>query len=223
MVTLNDVIRTATELATGENTASVKFALWVSALSTQQSLSANCRLAELLRPYIDTPLPTNENGELWVYLSQAKGVLYRSHIRALYHIEGLERAGELNGLENIGDNYTSQLAWRERVYHLVHGYGMAYKTVSFAALIIDPLHCELVPVDRHVNARLGFNKNISCKSLKQYLEREQLVMSERNDAGFNDIPLGLWHWFKWEQYRQTVGASKSHSCESHNGLNCRVR
>lgn len=223
MISFESLNTAIDELATGDYKPSVKFALWVSALSTQQTLSGNCRLADLLRPYIDKPLPSNEHNELWNYLSSARGVLYRSHIRALYHIEALERAGELVGLENIGDNYTAQLDWRKRVYSLVNGYGMAWKTISFAALIIDARKCELVPVDRHVLARLGYDNKCGVQSYPKYLRIEQEVMMERNEQGRNDIPLSHWHWYKWEEYRQMQGKSKSNECESHLSLNCRIR
>lgn len=221
MVTIEDVYEQASELNQGDFKPSVKFALWCAALSTQQTLHKNCLLADLLRPYIDKPLP--ERDTLWRLLKRAAGVLYNQHFIALYHIEYLEKSGQLNGLENIGECYLDQVDWRDKVYKLCNGKGLAWKTISFAALILAPLSCELVPVDRHVLARLGYDNSKGVPQRKRYLAIESEVIDEQWDNNQEEIPTSLWHWYKWEEYRQLNLHSKSDVCESHGSLSCRKR
>lgn len=217
-VTMDDVTLDAWLLGTGEREPSVKFALWIASMSVQQSLDKNGAMAVLLRPYVNNPLPDRE--QLAKLLRQARGVFYGSTLDCLYYVEYLERAGKLVGLENIGTGYVDQLAWRDRVLGLVRGHGLAYKTVSFAAMLLSPLTCELIPVDRHVMQRLGYPTKNSPTSYKKYLRIEQEVLNER-DACNPHCPGILFHWYKWEEYRQSIGVSKSDVCQSHKNLSVR--
>lgn len=221
-ITLADVLRGATELQLGELTEhSVKLALWAAILSANASLLVNTRQMDVLREYVDG-LPVDRD-TLYRQM-EGTGRFTRVKCGGLYYVESLECAGKLAGLENIGATYAEQCAWRDHVYNLMHGHGMAWKTVSLAALILQPMACELVPVDRHVLARFGFASRNSPPRRGRYLAIETLVRDERALAGYDHIPLALWHWLTWEQWRQATGASKAHGgVESHIGLSCRAR
>jgi hypothetical protein len=219
MIDLGDVYCAASDLASGPERPSVKLALWAGLLSAQSGLENNARQLDLLRKWARKGLPRNPA----VVNRRLEGTGNFTHVKCvgLYYVEALERHGLLAGLEDIGADYNAQDAWRKRVYKLVHGHGMAWKTITFAALILDPLHCELCPVDRHVLARLGFTIQ-SVPSRKRYLAVEHAVQFERVVAECERIPLGLWHWLRWEQWRQDTGASNAAGCESHARLSCRV-
>lgn len=219
MIDLGDVYCAAADLASGPEKPSVKLALWAGLLSAQSGLENNARQVELLRKWARKGLPRDPEK---VYRRLA-GTGNFTHVKCvgLYRIEALERAGKLAGLEDIGADYDAQDAWRKRVYTLMHGHGMAWKTITFAALILDPLHCELVPIDRHHLHRLGIPRE-TVPSRKRYLGVEGIVRFERMVAGLERIPLGLYGWLVWEQWRQATGASNAVGCESHARLSCRV-
>ena len=227
-ITIDTTFDAATQLASGPRPPSVKLALWNAALSTMQTVEKNNAYGVLLRMYRDEPLPLQRN-VLYEQLREVRGCLFGSHIDALYYIQYLDETGQLAGYERIGKTLIEQVEWRNSIYKLMHGHGMTWKTISFAALILDPLHCELIPIDRHVMARLGKTKRCgkadkdSPQQLGKYLVIEQEVRTERNNAGYEHLPLGLWHWFKWEGYRYFVARSSQGNgdIESHNGLSCR--
>ena len=220
-VTYASVRRAACDLQTGHEQPSVKVALMAAILSAQESLERNAREMEVLREHgwlIELP---HDHEQVWQAL-RGLGYVTRTKVEGLYWAEALDKAGLLRGLENIGTGYEQQNVWREQVYKLMHGHGMAYKTISFAALILDPLACELVPIDRHHLARLGLDNRRACKSVRRYLAIEQTIRDERDMAGFERVPLGLWAWLQWENWRQQTGASKSAGeCQSHAALSCR--
>lgn len=222
-ITLEETIEAAQELAEGDNPPNVKFALWIAALSTQQTLEKNARLAELLRVFIFQPLPEHET--LFRYLKQSKAVLYKNHLKSLYYTEYLEKCGMLEGLEDIGTTYEDQVAWRDRVFKLCHGHGLSWKTISFAALLIDPMHSELSINDRHVMMRLGYNTKRSPATRNTYLAVEKQVIQEREENGYARLPLALFHWWKWEEYRETHVSRqyrKAEHVESHALLSPRM-
>lgn len=222
MIDIQSTIQAAIELEQGSQAPSVKFALWIAALSTQQTLEKNGKLARLLALYVTQPLPERE--ALYQYLKQAKAVLYTVHLDSLYYIEYLEKTGQLDGLERIGSGYLDQCRWRDRVYKLTHGHGLGWKTISFAALILEPSKSELVPVDRHVLRRLGYNTDNSPQTKRAYIAVEQQVIDERDTAGCSTIPLGIFHWYKWEEYRavKSVGYRGNGDIETHAPLSCRA-
>jgi uncharacterized protein (UPF0335 family) len=219
MIDLGDVYSAAADLASGQAAPSVKLALWAGILSAQNGLRTNAEQVERLRKWARTGLPRDPNK---VYARLA-GTGNFTHVKCLglYHVEALERHGLLAGLEHIGADWDAQDAWRKQVYTLMHGHGMGWKTITFTALILDPLHCDLCPIDRHVLHRLGFQCE-SVRSRKRYLAVERIVRLERENADCGRIPLGIWHWLKWEQWRQQTGASHADGCESHARLSCRI-
>lgn len=230
-VTLDNVILGANDLASGGRRASVKFALWIAACSANQGLEENGRMARVLAQYVRGGLPDRET--LTAELLAVKCNLYGTMLDAIYHAEMLEQAGELRAYGVRPRTRAGWLAWRDRLHALYHdqsgAHGMAWKTISFAALILWPTACELVPVDRFVMARLGeTTKTGKPKGSPQvratYLKIEGYVRSERDALGFGLVPLGLWHWLTWEQWRQQVGASlgMGGQAQSHAALSCRA-
>lgn len=220
-VTYASVRRAASALGEGNERPSVKVALMAAILSAQESLERNANEVQVLRERGWLQALPHDHETVWAAL-KGLGYVTRTKVGGLYWAEKLDKAGLLKGLGCIGTGYEQQSAWREQVYKLMHGHGMAYKTISFAALILDPLHCELVPIDRHVLARFGFDNRKGVGSIKRYLQIERMVQDERDAAGFAHMPLGLWHWLKWEEWRQQTGASKSAGeCQSHAALSCR--
>lgn len=221
MVTMSDTFRAANELRTGNERPSVKMALWAAILSANSSVVNNERQLAIIRPFARTGLPSDQQ-ELYRLMRGTQG-FFGAKCRGLYYVEKLERMGKLAGLEHIGDTYEQQCEWRRRVYDLMHGHGMAWKTISFAAAILSPLTCELVPVDSHVLTRLGYETKASPKGYARYIGIEQQVASERDSAYFQDVPLFAWHWYKWEEHRQGTGASTvTNGAQSHAGLSCRM-
>lgn len=217
MVTQRDVMLAAQELVDGRlDEHSVKRALWSAILSIQSSLVSNADKLAVVLPYADTHLPDKRTLRR---LMAGRGLVYDTMLDALYWAEMLEWRGELAGMEHIGRTRDEQIVWRDTMWDLWHdesgGHGMARKTISMAALILDPLHCQLVPVDRHVLARLGVKQP---RSRRRYHEIEQMVACER---GGKRLPLALKHWQAWENWRQR-GRVRS-GCESHAGLSCRVK
>lgn len=222
MFSIDDVKQAVSELMQGNNEPSVKLAFWYSALSTMQQLKRNCAVASLLRAYRDKPLPPRE--ELYNQLRLSGAIVFTRHMDSLYYVEYLEKAGLLDGLEHIGTIYPAQVEWRDKVHALVKGHGLSWKTISFAALLLQPETCQLVPVDRHVLMRLGYNSKDSPGNRERYINIELHVMREQADSSYTDIPLSWFHWLKWEEYRQLV--AKSSACngtmESHKDLSCRM-
>lgn len=220
-VTLEDCMREARELETyGNKEPSVKLAVWASALSADMSLSKNCQLARLVARFVESRLPPEP--ELFQYLSQATRRLRRnSHMRALARAEALDDAGLLAQFLRFPDEYDKQVEWRDRLHSLLAGYGMSWKTCSMVALCLYPTRSHLVPVDRHVLARFGLPKGSPGKR-PEYIAVEKMVLDERDSNGHQGVNGLAWHWFKWEEWRQTCGASRAiEGAESHLGLSCR--
>ena len=213
MVTLQDVLKQAQALAGGPKPTSVELALWAGALSCQQELEPNGRALDAIRFAVESYLPDRDT--LASLLRQARCFFTGRTLDTLYYVEMLSHAGKLRGFEHIGNGYAEHLEWRDDLLALVQGHGLSFKTVSFAALLIDPLHCELVPVDRHVMAMRNVSdkvKNQISRNLMYYAEIELEVMDDR-DREYPGLPTGLYHWLRWEQYRQSLGISSSSDCQ----------
>jgi hypothetical protein len=221
VVTLEDALKEAIELEKkGDKQPSVKLAVWASALSADMSLSKNCQLARLVARFVTEPLPNQE--ELFQYLSRATRRLRRnSHMRALARAEELDNLGMLAEFLEFPDEYEQQVAWRDRLHALMTGYGMSWKTCSMVALCLLPTRSHLVPVDRHVLARFGLPGG-SPNKRSEYIAVEKMVLDERDRNGHQEVSGLVWHWFKWEEWRQLHGASLAvEGAESHLGLSCR--
>ena len=215
-VTLEDIYRDASLLMQGQEQASVKLALWIAACSTNQALDKNGKMARVLAPYVHRPLPTRD--VLASMLRMCQCFFTGRMLDTIYYIEHLDECGYLRGLEHIPSGFIAQSQWREDVLSLLKGHGMAYKTISFACMLLNPLKCELVPIDRHVIARLDIKGSVTPT---RYLAIEQLIVIERHDYHMENVPLCLFHWWLWEAWRQYTGASKfAGSVESHCTLSC---
>src|SRR5947209_8433438 len=140
MINLQESQAGMMELLYGDKPANLRFALQTACLSAMQSLEPNGRLARLLAPFVNQPLPARE--VLFPLLKNARGILFHSHLDALYAIDELWLSGKLNKFETTPVSYEEQAKWRDELVKLIHG--MSYKTVSFALLIYSPLACQLI-------------------------------------------------------------------------------
>ena len=228
MLELLDIIGAAVKLASGEGQPSLKYALQIAALSPQKSVKQNVRAAEVLGRYVASNLPDRETlaQEL---AANGSGMVYGTMLDACYWAERCERAGWLRPYETVPQGYDAWVRWRDGLRHILAGHGFGYKVISFAGLIYAPLECELCPIDRHVLARLdartrnGKPRAGSPQQRGVYLSIEREVIAERDAAGKANIPLGLWHWLRWEQWRELSGASRAwgDGLATHAGLSCR--
>lgn len=95
------------------------------------------------------------------------------------------------------------------------GYGLGWKTISFAHMLLFPTTSDLVPVDRHHMNRL-YGTTTSPSSEKKYLQVEDVIRQEQLASNYANYPASWFAWLKWEQFRQATGASLStNGCESH--------
>src|SRR5260370_852840 len=79
----------------GPRQPSLKYALWVAAMSPQKSLAENARAATVLARYVRHPLPRNPE-TLWRALHVAgAGQVYKLRIDAIYWAETCEHFGML--------------------------------------------------------------------------------------------------------------------------------
>ena len=225
MVTIQDCTVAASELTTGK-APSLKLALWAAILSCQKPLDQNGAQLDALRPFVRRALPSYEPKVLAAYIrKRAPGMVTVSNAKSIILVDERHRNGELAHLEAMPSSLREWVRWRDEVARM---HGLSWKTASFAALLMWPFECPFVPVDSHVCKRLSlfsiYQSGILSKKTKTgraiYREIERLVMNEWREAG-QPCALAVWHWFKWEQHRQMVGASKSSACESHLLLSAR--
>jgi len=225
MATLSGALQAAHDVehageATGEWHAqpSVTLALWASCLSAQKQLDANGRQAAVVRPFTTCGLPA-ERAHLYALIANfGDAFLSGREVGSLYYIEWLDREGSLARFARMPETLDAWYTWREDLLCLLAGHGCSRKMVSFAAFLLWPSHCQLVPCDRHVFARLHETEaayHASSRSRAIYLRVEARVADEWIAAGSPDC-LGLWHWQRWSQYRQAVGVEPvGDACESH--------
>lgn len=220
-VTLQQTQRAMESLRIAGKVPNGKVAFWNGVLSTRNKLDRNCRQAEVMRSYVNRPLPINRD-ELRVELG---GLLSRT-LNALYEIERLWNAGIIHF--NCGDTFALQSAWRDSMTAIIPG--MGEKTVSFALHIYAPEQCRILTIDvwhlRRVYGRFDVSDITLCR--KQYLELEQRIAY---DIDTMRIVEGSGYWYvtyaacMWERTRKSYGASQS-ECEDeyqdHSGLSCYV-
>jgi hypothetical protein len=238
LVTLEDAKKAADELRkAGKKRTNVKIACWAAALSVQQGLSANGRMLRALVDggYVQKPLPTDYETCKRIFESgdfkkdgtpKYLGMFGPSHHRALLRVEYLHNRGMLDWMSKVEKSRQGQLEQRHEAHKLLSGYSFAWKALSMIPLVISPNTCEVVPVDRHHLARLGLSPlygESAPSSERSYCAIETMIYSERAEAECTSVPLGVWAWFKWEEYRVAVGASKaSEGAESHKLLSPRM-
>lgn len=206
-------------LLEGDKPASIKAALWYAAVSANNSLDQNCKIARVLRTFVASEALPEKHSELFDRVEREAGTRKLTSVtrESIYITAEKDAIGALDDIADLPVGYAAQVAWRDTVAKM---FGLGYKTASFAALLLRPDICELVPVDRHVLARLGYVERDSPSARKKYLEVEHKVIAEQAEAGI-DLPHGQWHWYKWEEYRQLKGVSKHHTLELHDDLNVR--
>jgi hypothetical protein len=150
------------------------------------------------------------------------GLPQASHVAA---IDAAVSSGRLSFMLDApgGGDLQDWREWRRAAYKATRGLGLAYKTLSFAALLLWPTRSQLVPVDRHVCARLGIDGADVARTMRQaglYTAAEDDVCQEWQKAG-SPYTLGVWHWYKWEAWRQANGdAPLAGVPQSHQWLNC---
>jgi hypothetical protein len=220
VLSVQSAIRAANDLYTPGYEANLKYALWAASLSPQKRLSYNILQAEALLPYIDRPLPQN-NEAVFNLIRSAHPFVSHSNAKYILAIEAAERDGRLDELSHMPTTYHDWLAWRLAVVSQFKG--ISFKAASFVALLMWPLDCPLIPVDSHVVARLGLPKSMylaSSKSYKVYRLIEKMVLHEWYKSGYRHlVSPAVWHWYKWSEWRQATGDEPiSDECESHCGL-----
>lgn len=216
MLTLAAVQRAADELYRPGYVPSVKFALWAACLSPQKRLTWNTKQAEALRPYVDRPLPQDPARVLDI-LRAGHPFATSAQARYVLAIEQAEREGVLDDLEQQPTTYAGWLLWRHAATKLP---GISWKTASFAALLLWPNECPLIPVDTHVCDRLGLKGlKAALGSYKVYRWVERQVLHEWYPHRAECPSPAVWHWYKWSEWRQATGDEPvSDQPESHAGL-----
>ena len=218
MLNLEHTLNTARRLyGDGSARPSVKYALWCAVLSPQKRLSWNVKQAETLLPYVDRPLPQSAERVLDI-LRAGHPFCTRKLAEYVLAIEAAERRGELDELAVMPTTHTGWLVWRQAVKRLP---GLGWKTASFAALLLWPCECPLIPVDTHVCDRLGLSAlKGALGNYKVYRYVERLVLSEWCQSGHrHEVSPAVWHWYKWSEWRQATGDEPvSDWPESHDGL-----
>src|SRR5260370_4040563 len=199
------------EILYGDKAPSRLRALRVASLSVLQNLESNGKMARLLAPFVNRPLPDRET--LTALLRLSHGVIFGSHLDALASIDEAWLNGKLDKFETIPTSYEEQVTWRDELVKLIHG--MSYKTVSFALLIYMPLACQLLAIDRHHLRRLSLPNRTPTG--KQYSAIELALQAERDEQGYKHVPLGTWGSWKWAIQRDGIDAEYP----SHRALSCR--
>jgi len=224
-------LRAATELdEAGTKQTSIKLAAWGAALSVQQGLEANGRMVRALvnAGYINQPLP-RAYAELKP-LFAGKGMFGEAHHKALLRVEELAEAGKLNFMLAVPQFLHEQREQRERAHSLLTGYGFGYKAISMIPLIIAPLQCQVVPIDRHHLARLDCRNSKgklldgATASRSSYEAIEQRIVCERLEWARVDVSVCVFAWAMWEAWRKEKAASSkadSEHAESHKNLSAR--
>ena len=194
----------------------IKLALWAATMSAQNQLSWNGLQVHALRPYAARELPTSVDETLAIIRSGHTFAYEQTAVHVNW-VDWAAREGLLDPFTHKPSDYAGWLDWRKRLYRVASGHGFSWKTLSFAGLLMWPTECQLVPVDRHVMARLG-RPSAHCGRLgawKLYNEVEQEVVEEWLSAG-RPYTIGVWHWYKWSAWRQAKGVEPAgECCESH--------
>ena len=224
MVTIDDTLRAAWELVPPDGQAQdIRLALIAAILSAQKDVDLNGEQLGLLRGWVKDGFPTRSPREIQAVL-QRVAMCSDKQAHAILAVMGSEARGELEHLKVQPDSLRAWLAWRDEVARM---YCLSWKTASFAALLMWPLECPFVPVDSHVCARfdlmpLYHSGKLSKKTPRGYAEYrrvERRVWHERQQAGYTSISLAVWHWYRWELWRQETGDSlASDGAESHAAL-----
>lgn len=220
-ITIDGCMATIHELAdTGNQQPSMLLAIWAGLTSINTKLTANGNATRLLVRFLDADsLPAYD--DLKLLFKQAGtgfGCLPQVH-EWLVASHALAKAGKLPEMPHDGWSVEQWQAWRDEMHKLP---GVGWKVASFIGLLLCPLTCPLVPVDRWVMRRLNQGHGDVPTARAKYLRIEAMVIAERDAAGYSHLPAGTWHWFTWSRARQAAGAeTASERPESHAALSPR--
>lgn len=222
---------------------SSKLAVAISALSANMALNLNCALADVIRDFVvgSFPIDANDKKMFRPVTERFEGITAvacrRNYLMAIARAENLPDA-DLDAIiaTTPPDDYASQVELRDKLHALMTGHGMSYKTLSMVWLVAWPLISWLVPVDRHVMARLGLDKEKNDLSDRcTYLAIERIVIRELEEVQADETLCALiseqgieaasiryleWHWATWLAYRMLAGVPESTGV-SHQQLGCR--
>jgi hypothetical protein len=222
---------------------SSKLAIAISALSANMALNLNCELADIIRDYVVSGFPIDANDKKMFrpvterFETVTAVACRRNYLMAIARAENLTDSL----LDEIiattpEDDYASQVLLRDKLHALMTGHGMSWKTLSMVWLVAWPMLSWLIPVDRHVMARLGLDKEKNDLSDRvTYLAIERLVIRELEavqadptlcalirEQGIDPATIRFleWHWATWLAYRMLAGVPESTGV-SHQQLGCR--
>lgn len=215
MINYQETKQAMEDMQYGQAQPNFVFALRIAAMSALQDLEVNGRMARILASYTGRPLPLNR--EVLYQQLQAcggKACVFSSHIKALYSIDELWLAGEIDEYAPLPAGRQAQIAERERLVRLIHG--MSYKTVSFAMFLYNPFHCEVVAIDRHHMRRLGSPVKSLTKNTYRLLEEKLYAEYLCDEMGFSSFSVYAAHC--WGIQRNGIDAS---AYPSHQLLSCR--
>jgi hypothetical protein len=222
---------------------SSKLAIAISALSANMALAPNCKLADIIRDFVIGSFPIDANDKKGFrpvterFETVTAVACRRNYLMAIARAENLPDA-DLDAIvaTTPADDYASQVLLRDKLHALMTGHGMSYKTLSMVWLVAWPLISWLVPVDRHVMARFGLDKDKNDLSDRvTYLAIERLVIRELEAVQADEEQCALiaeqgidaasiryleWHWATWLAYRMLAGVPESTGV-SHQQLGCR--
>lgn len=214
MFQIEQAYTAAWELAeTGGKPRNVKLAIWAGILSANNGLERNGRQVRLVARFAETQ--ANEQ-QLRAALRR-EGYITGQQINGMLEAQALYHAGKLDWLLDMPDSWQAWVAWRDKLAKL---YSVGYKVASFIALLLYPLDCPFAIIDRHVIRRLNIRgprsgKLVAALKEKSYKAWEQKIAAEAAQASC-EYPLGIWHWYTWEQQRNPQATS----AESHAALAC---
>lgn len=220
-ITLDGCMATIHDLAdTGERPNSLLLACWAGLTSINTKLEYNGNATRVMARFVDADqLPTYDGLKKLFKQANTKFGCMPAIYAAMVAIHDLHKAGKLP--ETPRDSWTLEQwqAWRDEMHELP---GVGWKVASFIGLLLCPLTCPLVPVDRWVMRWTGQGHGDVPQARARYLAVENLVRQHRDADGHSNLPLGVYHWFKWSQARQAASAeTPAERPESHNLLSPR--
>jgi hypothetical protein len=119
------------------------------------------------------------------------------------YIEDLRRAA----IEDVKQGGDGRVFRRELMDLNIPGIGP--KIAAFVWLLLAPKTSKLATIDVHMMRALGKDQE-SPKDLAQYLEFERELDAQREAAGYEDVPLGVYQWAVWDKTR-TPGWHQDHT------------
>ena len=178
-------------------------ALVYAGFSPRQPIDANGRIARCIKPWLKEGLP--EKDELVARLLDAKlhaNLANASYWLAAYRTEELYKTGQLEQFCTRPADRQGYVDQRDKLFDLYHtkehSYGHGLKTISFVQLLLWPYFADVVPVDTWVLTWTNSPEDATPKKRARYLEIEQVVSDARHEDGLDDLPLGQYHWLRWD-------------------------